>query len=188
MNPAVKEQEICVGCGFCCDGTLFAIANLKKGEKDNLPEKMRTAYDKKGHDEFFYLPCGYFDGKCTIYNQKKAHVCSAFRCKLLKDFAANRYSQEQAFNIIDKAISLRTEINQIYCNIFDTVKAPYFRKLISEVDSYDENKIGSKEKLSFLNLKVKSSILDALLTKYFKSSEEFEQMIEKNNNLTLQDS
>ncbi len=38
-----KEQDLCVNCGFCCDGTIFMHAVLIQGEKGNLPEKIQTA-------------------------------------------------------------------------------------------------------------------------------------------------
>jgi hypothetical protein len=63
-----KEQEICVDCGFCCDGTLFNQAVLKPAEKGNLPHWMEENYREKEDDGFFPLPCAYFDGNCTIYN------------------------------------------------------------------------------------------------------------------------
>ena len=39
----VIEQEICVTCGFCCDGTLFKYAVLQSGERGNLPAKQRSS-------------------------------------------------------------------------------------------------------------------------------------------------
>ena len=33
----VEEQRICVGCGCCCDGTLFVNAGLNPGERGGLP-------------------------------------------------------------------------------------------------------------------------------------------------------
>ena len=97
------EQAICVTCGFCCDGTLFDHAVLQPGEKGNLPEYMERSYFKNEKGEYFRLPCEYFNENCSIYDQKKAHICSAFRCQLLKDFSKKKITQSNAKKVVRNA-------------------------------------------------------------------------------------
>lgn len=180
MKNPLTEQEICVTCGFCCDGTLFSTATLEKGEKGKLPEKMVAAYGKNGDYEFFTLPCAYFDQKCTIYNQKKAHVCSSFRCKLLKDFDKNERTQQEALDIVANAMQLKEEVQELYASVFESDEIIHFRKVIEKIGWVEENlEKAAPLHPSFHLLKIKAIILDTLLLKYFKSQESFEKMIEK---------
>jgi len=58
-KPKTPEQQICLKCGLCCDGTMFVQAIPQKGEKGNLPEKIEKNYKKDTEGEYFKLPCPY---------------------------------------------------------------------------------------------------------------------------------
>jgi hypothetical protein len=179
MNSPKTEQEICVNCGFCCDGTLFNHAVLEPGEKGQLPEKMKAGYFKTKTGEFFRLPCSYFSGKCTIYDQKKAHVCSSFRCKLLKDFSKNRVTQSEAIEIVQNAMDLREEIRRLHQAVFDTQQVLPFREILINIGDLEESQeleLGNNK--DFKLLKIKATILETLLIRHFKSKKEFDKMIE----------
>ena len=68
----LQEQDICVTCGFCCDGTLFAHALLNPGEKGSLPERIEESVFSLDDRDYFHLPCRYFAGRCTIYDRQRA--------------------------------------------------------------------------------------------------------------------
>ena len=116
-NIEMLEQEICISCGICCDGTLFNRASLEPGEKGQLPEKIEQNYFQVNGVDKFKLPCLYFDGKCTIYDQKKAIICSAFRCQLLNNFSVGKISINDTMNVISKAKTMRKELFASYRNI-----------------------------------------------------------------------
>lgn len=173
-----EEQVICVKCGMCCDGTLFLHAHLNFGERGNLPEKIeRQSYSKDGKD-YFRLPCGYFKGKCTIYDHKKADVCSAYRCQLLKDFAAEKLTPDEALETVKDALNMRAEIMEQYRVILGNDRKIYFKKLLRELGKMqeaatEENPAGMDYDL----LLARCNILEALLIRYFRSSEDFDKMI-----------
>jgi len=173
-SSPISEQSICIKCGLCCDGTLFDNAVLNPGEKGNLPEKMEHNYVKSGEKEYFKLPCLYFNEKCTIYDQKKAHVCSAFRCQLLKNLSKGKINKKNAEDIVINAFELRNEIFQNYKTINKTNVTPSFRALLFEVRKKNEANIKDKE---FNLLLFKCNIFEILLIKYFKSSKEFESLL-----------
>lgn len=180
MASPKQEQEICITCGLCCDGTLFKRAILKAGEKGNLPKKMETAYEKKGDEEFFHLPCSYFEGKCSIYDQKKAHICSAFRCNLLKEFAQNKVSKSEALSIVDNAMQLRQEIRVLAQQVFNAKAIIPFQQILEQIGEAVENKNSATScHPAFEMLKIKVIILEALLIRHFKSKKDFTKMIEQ---------
>jgi hypothetical protein len=109
-----QEQEICVQCGFCCDGTLFSHALLQPGERDTLPPKLEQQYVRFDDRDYFRQPCPYFAGCCTIYDQPKMTICSSFRCQLLRNVDAQAVSQARAIQIVRDMVRLRTDIYQLY--------------------------------------------------------------------------
>ncbi|NBB22956.1 hypothetical protein GVN20_26605 [Runella sp. CRIBMP] len=174
-NP-VSEQQICIKCGLCCDGTLFEHAALQAGEHGSLPEKIVDNYRKLKDEEVFLLPCHYFDGKCTIYDQKKAVVCSAFRCQLLKDFSMGQISKDNADKIVSDALKFRDEILELYKCIFEVDTKLSFRELLNEMGKMTAPPIEKTKELALL--KAKCNIYETLLIKNFKSIKTFESMID----------
>ncbi|QHV96967.1 hypothetical protein [Spirosoma endbachense] len=178
VESPLNEQEICVKCGFCCDGTLFSYAVLQAGEQGNLPEKIEQNYSKEDGREFFKLPCSYFCGKCTIYDQKRASICSAFRCQLLKDFSIDKITQANAMRIIDNAVKFRDEIYLLYREIFGNDYRLSFRNLLVDLakygnDAFEDDPLNQSIEL----LRIKCNIYETLLIKNFKSIKNFERLI-----------
>lgn len=172
------EQKICISCGFCCDGTLFTRASLQAGERGSMPAKIEQNYLRINDKEYFVLPCQYFNGKCSIYIEKKAYVCSAYRCQMLKDFAEYRVTQEQALEIVNKTIRMRRELLDLYYLVSGNNKHLYFRKLLRELGVIMEH--SSKEttlSIEYEQLIAKCNIFEALLIKYFRSDQDFNDLI-----------
>lgn len=169
-----RAQQICIACGFCCDSTLFHNASLEPGEKGTLPASMEKSYFKNEKGEFFKLPCNYFDQKCTIYDQKKAIVCGAFRCKLLKDFAAKKISQKAALEIVRKAKITREELIEAYAKLSGKKGKITFRQLLIELGKLQKETNGQDMEFELFN--ARCNIFESLLIRYFKSEENFNSM------------
>lgn len=172
-----NEQKLCVSCGLCCDGTLFDKAVLQKGEKGSLPEKIEEKYFVEGEQEYFRLPCHYFNGKCSIYHLKKAHVCSSFKCQLLRDCIKGKVEYQAADSIVVHAKTLRAEIYDLASQLFDDEKKLPFRDLHTKL-----MEIKAKEPLKMTDkllelLMIKCQIFEVLLTRHFRADEEFQEMI-----------
>lgn len=175
-----EEQRICVNCGFCCDGTLFLTAGLKPGERGHLPGKIEEASYRDGEKEYFRLPCGYFSGKCTIYNKQKAYVCSAYRCQLLKDFADGKVMLDEALEIVQYAVNMRAEIIEQYHFFSGHKRNIYFRKLLWELGEVQALATSnSREGMQYDLFLARCNIFEALLIKHFRSGEEFDKLVMK---------
>ncbi|RDB04325.1 hypothetical protein [Runella aurantiaca] len=174
----VAEQEICVKCGICCDGTLFNHAELEPGEMSSgsLPKKIEQNYRKMGEKERFVLPCQYFEGKCTIYDQNRAIVCSAFRCQLLKDFSKGRITKYDADKTVLNALKFRNEIFELYKRIFGVDTKLSFRQLLTEIGKMPVPPAEQSKELALL--KAQCNIYETLLIKNFKSIKTFKSMID----------
>jgi len=174
----IDEQQICVMCGSCCDGTLFWHATVQPGEKGNLPEKIEKNYRKDGKDESFTLPCPYFNEKCTIYDQKKAKVCSSYRCQLLKDFTDQKISFQDALEVIREAKIMRKEVMEEYHRISGKEKKLYFKELLTELGKEQKNLKKNNELYSAYEMLIaRCNIFEALLMKHIRSTTDFNDMM-----------
>lgn len=100
------SDNICVGCGLCCDGHLFDHAIMQSGEEEHCTGLgMEVRFTPEGQPRFV-LPCPrYGDGCCTVYDQRP-RICGKFRCKLLKDHEAGRVTTQEAKAYIAQAHAL----------------------------------------------------------------------------------
>jgi len=165
---------------MCCDGTLFLHAHLDAGERGNLPEKIEeNSYSKDGKD-YFSLPCLYFDVKCTIYDQKKANVCSGYRCQLLKDFAEGRLTPDDALAVVIDAVTMRDQILVQFKAFSGSSHKIYFKKLLREMGKIQESfEEGATVDPAFDMLLARCNIFEALLIRHFSPAREFDKMIMK---------
>jgi hypothetical protein len=181
-EPIIKgppdEQDLCVKCGFCCDGTIFMHAVLNRGEKGNLPEKIEQNYFKENDKEYFRLPCPYFDRKCTIYDKRRAHVCLSYRCQLLKDFADKKISRENALSMIEKMMSTRDELIRLFNEFSENDKVICFRQLLLNLEKVEKTIAGNNHlSLNFDILIARCNIFEAQLIKHFRSVGDFESLV-----------
>ena len=178
-----EEQKICIKCGFCCDGTLFLHAGLVPGERGHLPEKIEQNSFSEGGKDFFKLPCLYFKGKCTIYDQKKANVCSSYRCQLLKDFADKKITFHDAQEIVREAMKMRTEIMEQYREISGESENINFIQLLRELGKVQKS-VSDSNLLSaeYEMLIARCNIFETLLIKHIRSAGDFESMIGEGKN------
>ena len=175
-----NEQRICIECGFCCDGTLFRTATLIPGERGNLPEHIEANSFEEGGNEYFRLPCRYFDDKCTIYREKRANICSAFRCRLLKSLSDEEIAPVDALRVVSEAKVLRDAASDMYKTLTGKNGRIPLRDVLAGLNRIlkADDERGSKTYGAEL-LVVRCNILETLLIKYFRSEEDFEKLVMK---------
>lgn len=175
------EQAICVECGMCCDGTLFLYAHLNTGERGNLPPLIEEkSYSSDGRD-YFRLPCDYFSGRCTIYSLKKADVCSAFRCMLLKNYETGGISVEDAIKTVHDARAILEEITGQFYRITGYRGKAFFKEMLREMGRMQEKTAGGTPDPDFELLLARCNILEALLIRHFLPEGEFEKYMVPDN-------
>jgi uncharacterized protein len=108
MNPPKQppdEPSICIGCGFCCNGTLHTRTTLEPGDVADASVAGLTVVENEGKPVFFQ-PCPKFEsGACTIY-AKRPGVCRRYRCKLLNNVDEGLVSVTEARETIATAKTL----------------------------------------------------------------------------------
>ena len=109
MNDAsqrpIDDTAPCIGCGLCCNGTLYVRARVTPGEE---PRLLEHGLELTGDAEkpYFFLPCKYEScGRCTIY-EKRFDICRSFRCALLRSYQAGEIEVDQARSKVERAHEL----------------------------------------------------------------------------------
>jgi hypothetical protein len=172
LESPKQEQEICVQCGFCCDGTLFDHALLEPGEQESLPPKLKQQYVQHDNREFFKQPCAYFAGCCTIYNQPRLKICSSFRCQLLRNVEAQVVSPLQAVQIVRDTSRLRTDIYELYQQTFGSDAPADFISLQAIVIQVAQTMPADDPARNGIDrLVIKCTMLSYWLAKTFKPSQ-----------------
>ena len=133
-KPSVAEK-LCLTCGLCCNGVIFADVQLQKGDDptkleaiglriscvskrkaaQGLPLKSEAAVPKRK----FPQPCAAFDGcHCRIYADRPRY-CREFDCALLKSVNAGEVKTTEALRTIEKARKRAEKVRQLLRQIGD---------------------------------------------------------------------
>lgn len=98
-------SALCVGCGLCCNGTLYDRVSVTPEEQVRLTQ-LGFSFVGFETDTVFELPCHKeVCGSCTIYEARPA-TCADFRCGLLQKYQAGHLSLEEGKAKQDKAREL----------------------------------------------------------------------------------
>lgn len=109
-SESATDTAPCVGCGLCCDGTIYDKAQAAPGEKARLTSAGLTCFTEGG-EAFFAHPCRFSsEGICTIYQERRFAICSSFRCNLLREYQAGRVSKADALTKVRNALKLRRAV------------------------------------------------------------------------------
>ncbi len=111
MNARISSNrpaadEICLTCGLCCNGVIFANLALQPGDD---AERLRSlglpVSAPRGVRQPPYLsqPCAALEGcRCRVYGDRPSY-CRQFECVLLKSAIAGRIATAEALRIIGTA-------------------------------------------------------------------------------------
>ena len=100
-------DSICVGCGICCDGTLFRHLPIALGDKREVLEAAGSVIATVGTSSVMLQGCGAFDGQCCTIYAHRPTVCGTFTCALYRRHAAGEVTTEDAKVAIAETIALR---------------------------------------------------------------------------------
>ena len=100
LKKSADSNPLCLECGLCCNGVIFANGQLQPGDD---AERLRELGLKLLSKRKFHQPCAAFDGcRCQIYAERPQY-CRAFECALLKNFNARNIEADAALRIIRRA-------------------------------------------------------------------------------------
>jgi len=160
-----ESLNICLSCGFCCDGTLIGHVQLDREELPVLKELMDIE-DENGNG-FFLQPCNNYCDDCSIYS-KRPKQCANFKCGLLKSLEQKELNFNSAIEMINvvKQKKIAIEKKLVTLNIELHSQSFYF-KMVELKKLLQKNKSESSLTQNHLELILNLEQLDSLLTKKF---------------------
>jgi Fe-S-cluster containining protein len=157
--------NICLPCGFCCDGTLIGHVQLDREEIPVLSELMEI--EDSNDNAFFLQPCKNSCDGCTIYS-KRPKQCASFKCGLLKSVEQKELNFDSAIEIINvvkqKKIAIEKKLDLLP---FELQSQSFHFKMAELKKVLREKKTESSSPQNHLELISDLEQLDALLSQKF---------------------
>jgi hypothetical protein len=128
LNGTTKSNEaatgeLCLTCGLCCNGVIFANVGLRPGDDAarlrllGLPVSTPPSRLRPPH---LNQPCAAFDGcRCRVYGDRPQY-CREFECVLLKSVNAGRTEPAAALRIIRTAHERADKVRRLLRALGDT--------------------------------------------------------------------
>ncbi len=136
-------EKLCLACGLCCDGTIFADVKLQARDSATRLRWLGVpvlAASTKGCGPGFTQPCPALNGGgCKIYAERPQY-CRQFDCLLLKDVKAGETTPARALKLIQKARGQADEARHLMQGLGDQQDClPLglrFRRLSQELEKH----------------------------------------------------
>ncbi len=168
-NP---QENICLGCGLCSDGTLYSW--IRTFPEDDLSPLVRLGAQVVPNPEregmVFLLPCPAFgEGCCTIYEERPSR-CRSYSCALLKQVDAGEVSTSEALGVIQSALGLRDQVVPELKALVETRPPEPFSDLCERVDArWDAMEDPMAERRKHAGLLFRVNALRNLLSRRFRN-------------------
>ena len=119
------DGKLCVACGLCCNGVIFA--NLALRPSDNAA-RLRSlgvpicSSHSALRPPHLTQPCPAFDGcRCRIYADRPGY-CRQFECVLLKSVEARRTTPAAAMRVVRTARERTEKVRRLLHALGDTAE------------------------------------------------------------------
>jgi len=98
-----EMQGLCLVCGLCCNGVLFADVRLEKGDEPKKLKALGLPVVAKAQGARFKQPCVALEGcRCRVYSERPSY-CRKFECLLFKRVEEGEVGLRSAVEIVEKA-------------------------------------------------------------------------------------
>ena len=172
---ANNSNSLCLECGLCCNGVIFANGQLQPGDDEDRLRSLGLKFEPNRKSQIvnrkFVQPCAAFDGcRCKIYSERPKY-CRAFECLLLKSVKAGRMDTTAALLVIRTARQRVKNVKRLLRDLGnaqeDVALSKRFRKVKRRLESGPFNDEAA-EKFGELTLAVHD--LNVLLSEAFYPS------------------
>jgi Fe-S-cluster containining protein len=141
MKPG-ESNSLCLECGLCCNGVIFADVQLKPEDDAELLRSLGLLLKSpasKLQNPKFRQPCAAFDGcRCRIYDNRPKY-CREFDCLLLKSVRAGKLEAAAALRVIRAARQRADKVRRLLRELGDadehTALSLRFRRMKRHVES-----------------------------------------------------
>lgn len=162
------DDNICLACGLCCDGSLIGFVELQKEEIPKI-KKLMDVEDSHGNG-FFLQPCKKYCNGCTIYENRPSN-CDKFNCGLLQSVNQNEIAFEDALLKVQEVKDRKAVIQKQIALLHITLKSPsFYFKMVELKKVLKKLKLASLFTSAHEELSLNLFQLDQLLFKDFNLS------------------
>ena len=116
QTTVTNDGPICLVCGLCCDGVIFADVKLQPGDKADHLRSIGLPVSKPSATADTALclqPCAAHDGaRCRVYAHRPKY-CRDFECVLLQSVMAGRTQTVEALRIIGTARARADKVRRL---------------------------------------------------------------------------
>jgi Fe-S-cluster containining protein len=106
-------QSLCLECGLCCNGVIFADVTLQPGDNAAALRKLGLPISTGRRLSRFTQPCAALDGcRCCIYPDRPKY-CREFECLVLRRVQAGRISYDEARKVIQTARARSEKVKRL---------------------------------------------------------------------------
>lgn len=110
------SEKLCLSCGLCCDGSLFARGEVDPRDIDRWSIRGLDC-GTQGAKAYFKQSCDCLDETgCTLFETGRPSICERFRCIPLRRLEAGEQNLEEAQVPLREAIELRDGVIAAACD------------------------------------------------------------------------
>lgn len=168
---SVQSEQLCLSCGLCCDGTIFA--DVKLSDADHLLLKQLAVKGQASplsprRCKSLRQPCPAFQGgKCVIYEHRPGH-CRNFDCALLQRAASGEVSPIQAQSIIRTCKRKAEKVRRLLRAVGNTDEhLAIFTRYRRTIRHYEQHPCADDIRAKLGELSIAAHELTAMLSKHF---------------------
>jgi Fe-S-cluster containining protein len=119
-NQIDETQALCLECGLCCNGVIFADVKLQREDNRARLEALGLPVEVRLRAPRFRQPCEALDGCfCRIYGERPKY-CREFECYILKNLQANRLDMKSARQVVRTARGRALKVAKLLESLGDT--------------------------------------------------------------------
>ena len=96
-------SALCLHCGLCCDGSLFAHVSLTQSEAQELMARDVAVGLRPDRTYVLNQRCGALEGKCCTVYEARPEGCRKYVCLLATALGTNEVSLPEAKKVVDEA-------------------------------------------------------------------------------------
>ena len=117
-------EQLCRACGLCCDGTLFDLVKLERGDDAEKLKRLGLPVSiSRGKTPVarFPQPCSALceDRSCRLYADRPWQ-CRTFECQVFKDAKAGRITFAAALPLVKRARRRADSVRRLLRELGDT--------------------------------------------------------------------
>jgi Fe-S-cluster containining protein len=158
-------QRLCLECGLCCNGVLFADVRLQAEDDAERLRELGLEILKRGR---FKQPCAALAGcECRVYADRPGY-CRKFECLLFGSVKRGDLGKEDAQGIVMKAHGTVARVEELLGKLGSNEKhLPLRKRFQAKVKAMERGDVGREQAELFAELTVAFHELDMLLREEF---------------------